>query len=107
MNDAEFQVRGLSEPRLAAHATSPLPAWLWSANGTRILWSNLTGAAVFGVASGAELAARYFGPIRTGARWRSSRAGCLSQARCGWTGYAALVLCPACSPPAAARDSTP
>jgi hypothetical protein len=62
MNDAEFQVRGLSDPRLAVHATSPLPAWLWSADGRRIPWSNLAGAAVFGVASGAELAARYFGP---------------------------------------------
>jgi PAS domain S-box-containing protein len=62
MNDAEFQVRGLSDPRLAVHATSPLPAWLWSADGTRILWSNLAGASVFGVASGAELAPRNFGP---------------------------------------------
>src|SRR4051794_5871128 len=62
MNDAEFQMRGLSDPRLAVHATSPLPAWLWSADGTRILWSNLAGAAVFGVASDAELAPRNVGP---------------------------------------------
>src|SRR6476620_2288954 len=61
MNYAEFQVRGLSDPRLAVHAASPVPAWLWSADGTRILWTNLAGARVFG-ADGAELESRNFGP---------------------------------------------
>jgi PAS domain S-box-containing protein len=61
MNYAEFQVRGLSDPRLAVHAASPVPAWLWSADGTRILWTNPAGARVFG-ADGAELESRNFGP---------------------------------------------
>ena len=34
MNDAEFQLRGVSDPRLAVHAASRLPAWLWSTDGT-------------------------------------------------------------------------
>jgi PAS domain S-box-containing protein len=62
MNNAEFQLRGVGDPRLAVHATSPLPAWLWSTDGTRILWANPVGARVFGAANGALLAARMFGP---------------------------------------------
>jgi PAS domain S-box-containing protein len=62
MNNAEFQLRGVGDPRLAVHATSSLPAWLWSTDGTRILWANPVGARVFGAANGAVLAARIFGP---------------------------------------------
>jgi PAS domain S-box-containing protein len=62
MNNAEFQLRGVGDPRLAVHATSPLPAWLWSADGTRILWANPVGARLFGAANGATLARRIFGP---------------------------------------------
>ncbi len=62
MNFAEFQLQALSDPRLAAFAASPLPAWLWSADGTRILWANPAGADVFGATDGAALAARIFGP---------------------------------------------
>lgn len=62
MNNAEFQLRGVGDPRLAVHATSPLPAWLWSTDGTRILWANPVGARVFGAANGAVLAGKIFGP---------------------------------------------
>src|ERR1700738_4326963 len=62
MNNAEFQLRGVGDPRRAVHATSPLPAWLWSTDGTRILWANPVGARVFGAANGAVLAGRIFGP---------------------------------------------
>jgi PAS domain S-box-containing protein len=55
MNDAEFQLRGGDDPRLAVHAASHLPAWLWSTDGTRILWANPVGAKLFG-------AAKTFGP---------------------------------------------
>jgi signal transduction histidine kinase len=41
----------LRYPRLAALATREWPAWLWSADGTRILWANATGAAIFGAAT--------------------------------------------------------
>ena len=51
MNNAEFQLRGIGDPRLALHATSPRPAWLWSIDGTRILWANAVGARVFGAAN--------------------------------------------------------
>ncbi|MHC2337546.1 PAS domain-containing protein [Bradyrhizobium sp. USDA 4454] len=62
MSDAEFQIQALGDVRLADHATSSLPAWLWSADGARILWANPAGAQVFGAANGAELAKRVFGP---------------------------------------------
>jgi len=62
MNNAEFQLRGVGDPRLAVHATSPLPAWLWSTDGTRVLWANPVGARVFGAANGTSLAKKNFGP---------------------------------------------
>jgi PAS domain S-box-containing protein len=62
MKNAEFHLRGISDPRLAVHATSGLPAWLWSTDGARVLWANPVGAALFDARSGAVLAARTFGP---------------------------------------------
>ena len=62
MNNAEFQLRGVSDPRLAVHVASRLPAWLWSTDGTRILWANPVGAKLFGAADAAALAAKTFGP---------------------------------------------
>ena len=41
--------------------TAVLPAWLWSADGRRILWSNAVGAAMFG-ATPEALAQRRFDP---------------------------------------------
>ena len=60
MNDAGFQLLG--DPRLAAYAQSALPAWLWTADGKRILWANPAGARVFGAANGAALVEKIFGP---------------------------------------------
>ncbi len=62
MNNAEFQLQGVGDPRLAVHATSALPAWLWSTDGTRVLWANPVGARVFGAANGASLCKKTFGP---------------------------------------------
>jgi PAS domain S-box-containing protein len=62
MNSSDFQLRGVSDPRLAVHATSPLPALLWSIDGTRVLWANPAGASLFGAANSAELAKKTFGP---------------------------------------------
>jgi PAS domain S-box-containing protein len=62
MNNADFQLRGGSDPRLAAHAASPLPAWLWSMDGTRIVWANPAGAKLFGAADAAAVATKNFGP---------------------------------------------
>jgi PAS domain S-box-containing protein len=62
MNNDEFQLRSVEDPRLAVYATSPFPAWLWSTDGTRVLWANPVGARVFGAANGARLAKKSFGP---------------------------------------------
>jgi len=62
MTSSDFQLRGVGDPRLAVHATSPLPAWLWSIDGTRVLWANPVGANLFGAANSAALAGRLFGP---------------------------------------------
>jgi PAS domain S-box-containing protein len=62
MNIAEFQLRGIGDPRLAMHATSAHPAWLWSIDGARILWANPVGARLFGATNGTALAQRTFGP---------------------------------------------
>jgi PAS domain S-box-containing protein len=44
----ESELALLRHPRLAALATSAWPAWLWSADGSHILWANAVGAAIFG-----------------------------------------------------------
>jgi hypothetical protein len=48
MNNADFQLRGVGDARLAVHATSNQPVWLWSRDGTRVLWANPVGARLFG-----------------------------------------------------------
>src|SRR4051794_5992597 len=55
MNNTEFQLRDNGDSRLAAHAASHWPAWLWSTDGSKILWANPVGARLFG-------AAKIFGP---------------------------------------------
>ncbi len=50
----------LDDPRLSPLAVSALPAWLWSIDATRVLWTNATGAAIFGAPSPAALARRKF-----------------------------------------------
>jgi PAS domain S-box-containing protein len=62
MSNAEFQLRGVGDPRLAVHATSALPAWLWSIDGTQVLWANPVGAKIFDAANGAVLTRKLFGP---------------------------------------------
>lgn len=62
MTSSDFQLRGVGDPRLAVHATSPMPAWLWSIDGARVLWANPVGAKLFGAAHSAALADRIFGP---------------------------------------------
>jgi hypothetical protein len=48
------------DPRLADVVAAASPAWLWSAAGTHILWSNAVGAAMFGAATPEALAQRRF-----------------------------------------------
>ena len=47
-------------PRLALLATAEWPAWLWSADGSRILWANAAGAAAFGAATSSACSGRRF-----------------------------------------------
>ena len=53
MSGPGFQLSLLRDGRLAPLATSALPAWLWRPDGTRIVWANATGVAVFGATSAA------------------------------------------------------
>jgi signal transduction histidine kinase len=50
----------LRHPRLASLATREWPAWLWNADGSRILWANAAGAAIFGAATASACAKRRF-----------------------------------------------
>jgi PAS domain S-box-containing protein len=101
MNHSEFQLRGVGDPRLAVHATSALPAWLWSTDGTRILWANQVGARLFGAANGATLAERLFGPAdahrrqvaQLASRLPSNGAVRLERLRGFGAAYGRLVTC--------------
>lgn len=52
----------LRDSRLASHAVSALPVWLWSTDAVHILWANATGTAIFGSPNPAEISARQFDP---------------------------------------------
>jgi hypothetical protein len=96
MKDAEFRWLASSDPRLVAYAASRLPAWLWTADGTRILWANAAGVRLFGAASVRSLSEKTFGPAdRTGGRSRGSRAGCSRAAPSGWSACRDLARRPA------------
>src|SRR6476620_8796701 len=75
MTSSDFQLRGVGDPRLAVHATSPLPAWLWSVDGTRILWANPVGAKLFGASSAQALCEKMFGPADAHRRQVAQLAG--------------------------------
>ena len=62
MTKTEFQLLATFDPRLAPHATSAHPAWLWSSDGKHILWANPPGAALFGAANATDLAHKSIGP---------------------------------------------
>jgi len=62
MSATDFQLHFVSDPRLAAHATSALPAWLWSSDGVQVLWANPVGARLFGASNAAALAKTTFSP---------------------------------------------
>jgi len=60
MSIVERELALLRHPRLAALATSAWPAWLWSVDGSRILWANAVGAAIFDAATVTALTQRRF-----------------------------------------------
>jgi PAS domain S-box-containing protein len=79
MTGSESQWNYLRDPRLAAHALSSAPVWLWSADAKRILWANPTGASIFEAASPAAAAAMRFGPRHAAAAQISRLAATLPQ----------------------------
>jgi PAS domain S-box-containing protein len=60
MSGSGFQLSLLRDGRLAPVATSAFPAWLWSTDGTHIVWANATGAAIFGAPASATISSRQF-----------------------------------------------
>jgi PAS domain S-box-containing protein len=60
MTDRAFNFNDASDPRLAGHALSEAPVWLWSVDGSRVLWANPSAAAAFNASSPSALAARRF-----------------------------------------------
>ncbi|HEY2249182.1 MAG TPA: PAS domain-containing protein [Bradyrhizobium sp.] len=62
MGVTDFQSHFVGDLRLAQHATSASPTWLWSADGGQILWANPVAARLFGAANAAELAKQTLGP---------------------------------------------
>jgi PAS domain S-box-containing protein len=79
MNSTGFQFACLNDPRLAAHALSPSPAWLWSADANRMLWANPPAAAIFEAASPAAAAGRSFDAKHPAAAQIARLAGTLPQ----------------------------
>ncbi len=77
MSGTEFQIACLKDERLAAHALSPNPVWLWSTDATRVLWANPVAAAVFDAASPGALAAVRFAPDHAAAAQIGRMAGTL------------------------------
>ncbi len=77
MNGTKFQSAGLTDPRLAAHALSPMPVWLWAADAPRVLWGNAVAAAVFDAPSPAALGTLEFEPDNVSAAQVARLAGTL------------------------------
>jgi PAS domain S-box-containing protein len=65
MSNPKFQFSWLSDARLAAHALSPTPVWLWAADAQRILWANPIAAAIFDAPSPAAAASIEFEPTHS------------------------------------------
>ncbi|MBN8961205.1 MAG: PAS domain S-box protein [Rhizobiales bacterium] len=78
MNNAEFQLRGVHDARLAVHAISASPSWLWTFDGARVLWANPVGVALLGATDAGTLAARTFSPADQQRRQVAHLAGRLS-----------------------------
>ena len=62
MSEQKSLLVWLRDPSLSAHATSVVPAWLWSADASRILWANPTAAVIFNAASPAAISGHTIDP---------------------------------------------
>src|SRR5450830_1507296 len=79
MSGTEFQFAWLNDPRLAAHALSPTPVWLWSADANCVLWANPIAAAIFDAVSPGTLASLRFESSNPSAAQIARLAGTLPQ----------------------------
>ncbi|HWE78470.1 MAG TPA: PAS domain-containing protein, partial [Pseudolabrys sp.] len=79
MSEPRFQFGWLNDRRLAAHALSPTPVWLWSAHSPRILWANPVAAAIFDAPSPQAAATLAFEPRHAAALQVSRLAASLPQ----------------------------
>jgi hypothetical protein len=62
MTGTENQIAWLNDPRLATHALSPSPVWLWSIDARRILWANPVASAIFNTGTPGETKGIAFEP---------------------------------------------
>ena len=60
MSNSATQLGYFRDSRISAHAVASAPAWLWSVDGTQVLWANAVGAAIFDAEAPAALAGRRF-----------------------------------------------
>ena len=60
MSAADSIIALSRDPRLSPYATSAIPCWTWTADASRLIWANASGAAAFGAATPAELVQRTF-----------------------------------------------
>src|SRR4051794_41572359 len=67
----------LSDPRLASYAIGGIPAWLWSADASRILWGNPAAAAIFNASSSTALTGHRIDPKGSAALQIARLAGTL------------------------------
>jgi PAS domain S-box-containing protein len=57
---ADFLITLTRDARFSPYAMSAIPAWLWAADASRVIWANATGAAVLSAATPAALTERVF-----------------------------------------------
>jgi PAS domain S-box-containing protein len=60
MTEVPLLLAQLRDPRLAPYMVSAAPAWLWAADGSRVLWANAAGAVALDAATPAALRGRRF-----------------------------------------------
>src|SRR2546423_6013339 len=68
----------LSDPRLAPYALGDIPAWLWTADATRVLWGNPGAAAIFNAPSSTALTGHTIDPKGSAALQIARLAGTLA-----------------------------
>jgi PAS domain S-box-containing protein len=77
MTASDFCGAIASDPRLAAHALAPAPVWLWSTDGSRVLWANPIAAAIFNADTAGALMGLRFEPDHPAATQIARLAGTL------------------------------